>query len=128
MSALTILKSDQEYANKTELGYILLPFYFTSHNHFLLWEQAQDCTPLITYHDKKKLKCQGFFFLLWLSLISDTFLMQYVCQAFPSCTMARLRSCESAKTYLKRALFFVKSNREERLPDMTCAIIRVVGE
>lgn len=61
VSALTILKSDQEYANKTELGYILLPFYFTSHNHFLLWEQAQDCTPLITYQDKKSLNARGFF-------------------------------------------------------------------
>lgn len=45
-----------------------------------------------------------FFFILWLSLISDTFLMQFVCRAFSSRTMAKRRSRESAKINSKHTL------------------------
>lgn len=44
-----------------------------------------DCPPLITYQDKElkyQFGCFSFFFISCLTLISDTFRMQFACQAF----------------------------------------------
>ena len=63
-----------------------------------------DCTLLITHQDKK-LKCHFCFFIFWLSLISDTFLMQYVCQASSHDAQWPGRSCESGRASLKYTEF-----------------------